>query len=89
MELWIRSQDKGVLTKANNLIVLSNNIDDTSFSIKNYEQDDSTNLGIYKTKERALEILDEIQELDTNKKNIIVSHHFDKITKITYEMPKE
>ena len=63
MELWIRSQDKGVLTKANNLIVFSNNTNNTSFSIKNFEQDDSTNLGFYKTKERALEVLDEIQRL--------------------------
>ena len=97
MELWIRSQDKGVLTKANNLVVLSNNIDYTSFSIKNYEQDDSTNLGFYKSKERALEVLDEIQKI---LKPTFITHepikygeHRETIDTTppikVYEMPKE
>lgn len=57
MELWIRSQDKTKLTKITNL---------TLDSDKNGILQDDENvfelLGKYKTKERALEILDEIHQ---------------------------
>lgn len=59
MELWIRSQDKESLVQCNNYI--------------NYFYDDIENehvigshgytLGVYETKERAIEVLDEIQML--------------------------
>lgn len=58
MELWIRSQDKEVLTR---VIVIWKDADKneiwskSSFAIKNC-------LGIYKTKERVIEVLDEIEE---------------------------
>lgn len=58
MELWIRSQDKEVLTR---VIDIWKDADKneiwskSSFAIKNC-------LGIYKTKERAIEVLDEIEE---------------------------
>lgn len=58
MELWIRSQDKEVLTR---VIDIWKDADKneiwskSSFAIKNC-------LGIYKTKERAIEVLDEIQK---------------------------
>ena len=58
MELWIRSQDKESLVQCNNYI--------------NYFYDDIENehvigshgytLGVYETKERAIEVLDEIQD---------------------------
>nr|DAU13579.1 MAG TPA: hypothetical protein [Caudoviricetes sp.] len=58
MDLWIRSQDKEVLTRvvdiwkdADDNVILAQ----SSFAIKKC-------LGIYKTKERALEVLDEIQK---------------------------
>lgn len=57
MELWIRSQDREVLTKVVDIYkdADTNEIwSKSSFGIKNC-------LGIYATKERALEVLDEIQ----------------------------
>lgn len=66
MELWIRSQDKTILQKVNKLYVckyaekkgygiydlLCNDLDDCDVP-----------LGFYKTRERALEVLDRIQEV--------------------------
>lgn len=57
MNLWIRSQDKEVLTRVVDIWkdCYKNEIwAQSSFAIKNC-------LGIYKTKERALEVLSEIQ----------------------------
>lgn len=69
MNLWIRSQDKEVLTRVVDIWkdCYKNEIwAQSSFAIKNC-------LGIYKTKERALEVLDEIQ----NKINLInLGHDF-------------
>ena len=60
MELWIRSQDKTTLIKAIK-ICFERNIDDEP-TIYGYEKyDNYERLGVYKTKERALEVLDEIQ----------------------------
>lgn len=59
MELWIRSQDKEVLTRVVDIWKDADKNEiwsKSSFATKNC-------LGIYKTKERAIEILDEIQML--------------------------
>ena len=59
MELWIRSQDKEVLTRVVDIWKDADKNEiwsKSSFAIKNC-------LGIYKTKERALEVLDEIQKI--------------------------
>lgn len=59
MELWIRSQDKECLVKISNI----------QYVYKNYIHglgtyyDNLKILGKYKTKERALEVLDEIQNI--------------------------
>ena len=63
MELWIRSQDKELIQKVNigimylkdatNRDCIANRDNETGFSI----------LGTYRTKERALEVLDEIQNI--------------------------
>lgn len=62
MELWIRSQDKMSLIKVNK-VCFERNIDDepTIYGYENY--DNYERLGIYKTKERALEVLDEIEKI--------------------------
>lgn len=69
MNLWIRSQDKEVLTRVVDIWKDADKNEiwsQSSFAIKNC-------LGIYKTKERALEVLDEIQ----NKINLInLGHDF-------------
>lgn len=61
MELWIRSQDKEVLILANHLDIYNVCFDG---EIKTWNIEESgVDLGEYRTKERVLEILDEIQEL--------------------------
>ena len=59
MNLWVRSQDKRILMKVDN-IFLDANYDNKRIST--YDGD-NTELGTYETKERALEILDEIQNI--------------------------
>ena len=99
MELWIRSQDKEVLTRVVDIWKDADKNEiwsKSSFAIKNC-------LGIYKTKERALEVLDEIEEriclLNTmslvHDNNSLISFKKavgeDKITGLSYpyQMPKE
>lgn len=67
MDLWIRSQNRTGLTKVNKNIGLK--YSDNKTIIADYVPDFSDNydgsydvLGTYKTKERALEVLNEIQE---------------------------
>lgn len=57
MELWVRSQDKTKLIKVDNVF-----IEEYVCGGANVETNNCV-LGTYKTKERALEVLDEIQEL--------------------------
>ena len=57
MELWIRSQDKKNLSKANN-IKLDRYLGDNKNVIISNEYFE---IGKYKSEERAIEVLDEIQ----------------------------
>lgn len=96
MELWVRSQDKENLVKMINQIGL--NYANKKMIIANYQPDFIGTqgeyyeiLGIYATKERALEVLDEIQckldyiyELSLRPRALTTIEH-----KIVYEMPKE
>lgn len=79
MELWIRSQDKEDLVKVNSLWIMDNQIWMEVPFYENYKKLGLTvsghnhKLAEYKTKERALEVLDEIQ----NKINLInLGHDF-------------
>ena len=67
MELWIRSQDRGSLVKVDNLYVSVGNYIcyyvEKGKEIPNTYYRPSGELGRYKTKERALEVLDEIQNI--------------------------
>ena len=58
MELWIRSQDKTQLAQITGLLLNDNEIRGFTNYHQNYYE-----LGEYKSKERALEILDEIQKI--------------------------
>ena len=103
MELWIRTQSKNALIKCNGLIIKEcknrkyryGDIDlPDEYSIVDNSQNLGI-LGIYKTEERALEVLDEIQDiLDAKKSYEKFAHLFTKDTKIIefsnviYEMPK-
>ena len=57
MNLWVRSQDKRILQKVDNIFL------DANYENKRISTYDGDNieLGTYKTKERAIEILNEIQ----------------------------
>lgn len=91
MELWIRSQDKKCLIKAK-IIKFENGC------LRGATDDDGWyyDLGKYK-KERALEILDEIQKLLTMQRISIPAHNCndtkhiykDELINYVYEMPKE
>ena len=82
MELWIRNQDKELLIKVDRIGIEEF---DNGYGIVSYERIGTTNefgLGLYTTKERALEVLDEIQDLI----NDIADN---KMVGCIYEMPKE
>ena len=57
MELWIRSQDKVFLRKVNTIGIVEGR------DFWGIEDNFRVSFGKYKTKERALEVLDEIQSL--------------------------
>ena len=89
MELWVRSQDKRILMKVDN-IFLDANYDNKRIST--YDGD-NTELGTYKTKKRALEVLDEIDEfIDLFQRNgfgDVLSNEGVHPKHTIYEMPKE
>ena len=59
MNLWVRSQDKECLTNVSNIqYIYKNNMHGLGTYYDNLKI-----LGTYKTKERAIEVLDEIQNL--------------------------
>lgn len=58
--MWIRSQDKRILIKVDN-VFLNANYDNKRIST--YDGDSNTTLGEYKTKERALEVLNMIEDI--------------------------
>ena len=61
MDLWIRSQDKEILIKCEKIMIEK---DRDIFVILNYiDTKNWFRLGYYKSKERALEVLDEIQTI--------------------------
>ena len=71
MELWIRSQDRRILQKVDN-IYLNANYDNKR--ICSFIDGDEMELGTYETKERALEVLDEIQQnIETQEENYLLS----------------
>ena len=81
MELWIRSQDKKQLLKVNDGLYIANGFTDTDDSfvgIKNVGH-----IGRYKTEERALEVLDDIQHRLITLCDSMNRHLY------VYEMPQE
>ena len=79
MELWIRSQDREYLEKVEKIYIWKN-------SFEEYQIDGKSELGTYKTKKRALEVLDEIQRLMIAS---LVDKNLDGYGVVIYEMPKE
>lgn len=103
MNLWVRSQDKEDLIKVDNLGLAYQekyNFMDKIGDIDNYcicqfVDDYHVKLGTYKTKERAIEVLDEIQNFMRDyacvKKTNRLGEEIDLIPKpiLIYNMPKE
>lgn len=90
MDLWIRTQDKEDLIKVDNLGLayrgkynfVDNDIaEEGKYYICQFTEDYHCKLGTYKTKERALQILDEIQNwLETRGNDV---------QQMVYNMPNE
>lgn len=92
MELWIRSQDKNNLIKVYDIWIDNTDMIDKSCVSIMANSNFSFELGTYKSKERALEVLDEIQEYLKAPKVMI--NEFGNIDYLNvdvkiYEMPKE
>ena len=79
MEIWIRTQDRENLFKVDNAYVHKDCV-----MYEEHCTGTSWNLGIYKSHERALEVLDEIQKL-----LIEWYQSIDYQIVPVYEMPKE
>ena len=58
--MWIRSQNKDALVYANNIYIIKSKMEEI-YEISYFDGDSFVKLGFYKSKERALEVLDEIQ----------------------------
>ena len=78
MNLWIRSQDRESLVKVDNLYISVGNYIcyyvEKGKEVTNTYYRPSGELGRYETKERALEVLDEIQQnIETQEENYLLS----------------
>ena len=92
MELWIRSQDKKNLTKVYDIWIDDTDMVDKGCIYIMTNSNFSFELGVYETKERALEVLDEIQRLITDLQYMsyaVDSSSFYSYRPNVYEMPKE
>lgn len=87
MNLWIRSQDKRILVEVDEVYLNANYNNKVICYERNRE---SVNLGRYKSKERALEILDEIHNMDIeNNPNFRVNEYRHKPIRVVYTMPQD
>lgn len=59
--MWIRNQSKKSLTNISEVII-SNTKDNSKYYIYGYSERQLDILGVYSTKEKALKVLDEIQD---------------------------
>lgn len=78
MNLWIRSQDRKRLTKVGDIYIA----EDENNSVVHIGNTMIGHLGEYKNVDRALEVLDEIQDLLQNT-------YAGNLNRIIYQMPKE
>ena len=88
MELWIRSQDRTILRKVDTIGIVEGR------DFWSIDENLTVSFGKYKTKERALEVLDEIQNIFSLKIENKSYEEADLILKAKmldscYQMPKE
>ena len=81
--MWIRIRNKEALVYANNFYIRANEVEE-KYGISYFDGDSFVNLGFYKSKERALEVLDEIQKL-----LIALPRTEIPFNDIVYQMPEE
>ena len=91
MDLWIRSQDKERLWK---IVFIEYDKDDYGHHLIGWKDKfEGTSLATYKTKERALEVLDEIHQRLIDLQTLEITPDFYKVCKRNldnvYEIPKE
>lgn len=72
MDLWVRSISKRILLKVDNILVVEA---ENKHCLYTLSHDEEIELGEYETKERALEVLDEIQKLLIN--DLLLLRNFD------------
>lgn len=77
--MWVRSQSKKALLNVNQ-VVINNTKDESEYYIHGYSERGIDILGVYSTEEKALEVLDYIQ-------NEIQSNVYDEQT--VFEMPND
>ena len=82
--MWIRTQNKEDLIKCQKISIIGPGKD--VYLLVELTNDNYIELGIYKSRERALEVLDEIQtwieRYEANKNNLFSGH-------VVYKMPEE
>lgn len=81
--MWIRIRNKEALVYANNFYIRANEVEE-KYGISYFDGDSFVNLGFYKSKERALEVLDEIQKL-----LIALPRTEIPFNDVVYQMPEE
>ena len=104
MELWIRSQDKEDLIKVDNLglaytgkynfVDRIGDIAKKEYHVCQFQENSHTTLGKFASKERALEVLDEIEDIflyniqnaSYEKADLFLKS---KMLPIVFQMPKE
>lgn len=78
--MWIRSQDRKALLNVNQVLI-SPSVDGSIYYINDSLGEESNVLGVYSTEEKALKVLDEIQELI----HFNAKYH----NGFTYQMPQD
>lgn len=63
--MWIRSQNKKSLLNVNQVVTIPS-VDKSKYFICNSLEKESVTLGVYSTEEKALKVLDRIEELIGN-----------------------
>ena len=85
--MWIRIQDKEALVYANNFYIMKTKVEE-KYEISYFDGDSFVKLGFYKSKERAIEVLDEIQTHISRYKVLEVDECLE-AEDVVYQMPEE
>lgn len=86
LEVWIRTQNRKSLLKVYDVWIDTTDMVDQGYVSIMANSSFSFELGIYKTKERAFQVLDEIQK---RMFDWISCNYHDRFYSILYEMPYE